>query len=587
MSISKKYHIFLNISFLFIILSCFLLNTTTTTHLGRSSISHFLSSSHPFNCTNECCGGPHGLKGHKPNYSHLRSEDLYGPQGYIDYLYIFYCICGKWPVLGYLLLSLWLLVLFYLLGNTASVYFCSSLESLSSILNLSPTMAGVTLLSLGNGAPDVLSSIVSFMGPGSTGDVGLNSVLGGAFFVSSVIVGIISILVAPRGISIEKRSFVRDVCFFIIALSSLLVTLIIGRVVIWGAVAFTSIYIVYVVVVYAMDLRRMEDVETAPVNVDSLFPTDGNFFHCGSPELGYLSTPLLADTDKEPNLTPREASESDGDRRVITRCFVFNSYYFGCFLRFMELPLYLPRRLTIPVVCEERWSKPFAVISVTLAPVLLAALWNSQTADMGLKAGLLIYLTGGLVGMLLGVLAFFTTDRCGPPKRFLLVWLAGGFLMSVIWTYIIAVELVALMASIGDVLGISPSILGLTVLAWGNSVGDLIANVAMSLKDGPDGAQIAISGCYAGPIFNTLVGLGLSLIFSSWRAYPSSIPLSKDTSLFMTVGFLVGGLLWAVVVLPKRGMKLDRVLGSGLLAIYFCFLSLRLGQNIWAPLTNF
>ena len=152
--------------------------------------------------------------------------------------------------------------------------------------------------------------------------------------------------------------------------------------------------------------------------------------------------------------------------------------------------------------------------------------------------------------------------------------------MSVIWTFITAQELVALLVSLGYIFGMSPSILGLTVLAWGNSVGDLITNLTMALNGGEEGAQVAITGCYAGPIFNILFGLGLSLVGSCWKGYQASVTISNDPYLLETLGFLVGGLLWAVVVLPKRGMRLDGVLGGGLLVIYLISTSLRLIQTL-------
>ena len=115
----------------------------------------------------------------------------------------------------------------------------------------------------------------------------------------------------------------------------------------------------------------------------------------------------------------------------------------------------------------------------------MIALWCSQKGDLSFKVGLLICICGGLVGIVFGTVAFVTTDQFTPPKRFLFPWLvAGGFLMSVIWTYITAEELVALLLTLGNIIGIGLAILRLTVLAWGNSVGDVIANVAMAINGG-------------------------------------------------------------------------------------------------------
>nr|XP_018682737.1 PREDICTED: cation/calcium exchanger 1-like isoform X2 [Musa acuminata subsp. malaccensis] len=300
---------------------------------------------------------------------------------------------------------------------------------------------------------------------------------------------------------------------------------------------------------------------------------------CKTRQNADLEAPLLESLeDHQPDSTEKETastSESDGTRSHPSAC-----YHCKRIVQCLELPLSLPRMLTIPDVSKEKWSKPSAVASVTLAPLLLAVLVTCKRKDAGSEESLSIYISGGLVGLVLGIVCLVKTEKERPPTRFLFPWLAGGFLMSVTWTYIIAQELVSLLVSLGTVMEISSSILGLTVLAWGNSVGDLIASSAVALHDRQGGTQVAMSGCYGGPIFNTLVGLGLSFVFSSWSAYPSPVVIPKDLTLYQTMGFLIGGLLWALVILPRRGMRLDRVLGSGLLSIYFCSLSLRMVQSL-------
>ncbi|KAJ9179868.1 hypothetical protein P3X46_008183 [Hevea brasiliensis] len=572
----KKLILFLNTSFFFLFVFYITISYFHEQSNYEADTSHSLSLQELIRSNG--CTGLHEHTDSKSKCMYLRSHIGCRPKGYINYLQIFYCTCGQHPVLGHAILLLWLVVLFYLLGNTAAEYFCSSLENLSKILKLSPTIAGVTLLSLGNGAPDVFASIVSFTSS-SNGDVGLNSVLGGAFFVSSTVVGVISTLVSAQEISIDKSSFIRDVSFFLLSLCSLLLIIVIGKITLWAAISFLSIYFFYVCVVCLMHFlfRKEEKVNplaNSPSSKILITDSQGDVVEMGIPLLGYVD-------DEKPILVDKTSLE---DEERSPMCFSLDSsffYYLGRFLYVLELPLYLPRRLTIPVANEERWSKPYAVTSVTLAPLLLAALCDTQREKkLGSRSSLVIYMTAGFIGMFLGNLAFVSTKKSSPPNKCLFLWLVGGFLMSITWTYIIAEELVSLLVSLGYIFGIDPSVLGLTVLAWGNSLGDLIANVTMAVNGGADGAQIAISGCYAGPMFNTLLGLGLSFVISSWSKYPSSFVIPKDPSLYETLLFLMAGLLWALVILPRKSMRLDKSLGIGLLAIYFCFLSLRLGRAL-------
>jgi len=54
-------------------------------------------------------------------------------------------------------------------------------------------------------------------------------------------------------------------------------------------------------------------------------------------------------------------------------------------------------------------------------------------------------------------------------------------------------------------------LLSLTFLAWGNSLGDMSADTAMTRKGF---GEMAITATMAGPIFNILIGQGLSTIIT-------------------------------------------------------------------------
>ncbi|GLD95268.1 hypothetical protein PINS_up003912 [Pythium insidiosum] len=109
---------------------------------------------------------------------------------HIDYLYIHYCVFAGAPLISYGVLFLWLCLLFFFLGSTADGYFSPTLASISDKLRIPYDVAGVTFLAFGNGAPDVFSAIAAY-GSG-VGETGINELLGGSMFVSTVVVGSLS-----------------------------------------------------------------------------------------------------------------------------------------------------------------------------------------------------------------------------------------------------------------------------------------------------------------------------------------------------------------------------------------------------------
>lgn len=111
------------------------------------------------------------------------------------------------------------------------------------ILKLSPNVAGVTFLAVGNAACDVIASIAAF----STGvpKVGVGTTLGAGIFVTTAVIGVVSFVSDVR---LARRSFVRDILFFILTVVYLLVVSSDGFIDLGESIGFMIIYIVFVAV---------------------------------------------------------------------------------------------------------------------------------------------------------------------------------------------------------------------------------------------------------------------------------------------------------------------------------------------------
>lgn len=76
-------------------------------------------------------------------------------------------------------------ICFHLLSSTAENYLSPALAKLAEILKFSETLAGVTLLALGNGAPDVITAIVAGGGDSDGISIAIGSIFGAGLFVTT------------------------------------------------------------------------------------------------------------------------------------------------------------------------------------------------------------------------------------------------------------------------------------------------------------------------------------------------------------------------------------------------------------------
>ncbi|KAF2752788.1 hypothetical protein EJ05DRAFT_480940 [Pseudovirgaria hyperparasitica] len=173
--------------------------------------------------------------------------------GLIPYLEIYYCKLPHAQPFAFIVIVVWLGLLFSTIGIAASDFFCVNLSTISNMLGLSENVAGVTLLALGNGSPDVFSTFAAMNS--NSGSLAVGELVGAAGFITAVVAGAMAL---TRPFKVAKKSFVRDVGFFIVASSFALIFLRDGILHLWECIAMVVFYLIYVafVVLWHMHLTR-------------------------------------------------------------------------------------------------------------------------------------------------------------------------------------------------------------------------------------------------------------------------------------------------------------------------------------------
>lgn len=183
--------------------------------------------------------------------------------GLINYLETYYCSTTSSSSVFFVLgVVLWLSILFMDIGIAASDYLCPNLNTISKLLGLSESLAGVTFLALGNGSPDVFSTYAA-MKIGS-GSLAIGELIGAASFITAVVTGSMAII---RPFKVARRPFVRDILFFTTAVSFSMYFMSDGVLRRWECFTMLAIYATYVAFVvgwhwYKTTRRRQYLVET-------------------------------------------------------------------------------------------------------------------------------------------------------------------------------------------------------------------------------------------------------------------------------------------------------------------------------------
>ncbi|GMT10850.1 hypothetical protein PFISCL1PPCAC_2147, partial [Pristionchus fissidentatus] len=164
------------------------------------------------------------------------------------------------------------------------------------------------------------------------------------------------------------------------------------------------------------------------------------------------------------------------------------------------------------------------------------------------------------------------------------------FVGSILWIALYSYLMVWWANVIGETLGIPTEIMGLTILAAGTSIPDLITSVIVARKGLGD---MAVSSSIGSNLFDICVGLPIPwLIFFTIqfiKSPGSEIPMVSVSSngLICSVGMLFMMLLVLVIGIALSSWQMDKFFGLVMIVsyIFFCILSILLETgHVFCPL---
>ncbi len=144
-----------------------------------------------------------------------------------------------------------------------------------------------------------------------------------------------------------------------------------------------------------------------------------------------------------------------------------------------------------------------------------------------------------------------------------------SFVIAIAWIGIYSYFMVGWAEVIGNTLGIDSFIMGLTFLAAGTSVPDLLSSVIVARMGEGD---MAVSSSIGSNIFDILVGLPLPwLVYTLWPTKPDMVRIGAD-GIWISIMILLGMLVLIIVSIHMSGWKLTKGLGFTMFFFYLCFL---------------
>ena len=159
----------------------------------------------------------------------------------------------------------------------------------------------------------------------------------------------------------------------------------------------------------------------------------------------------------------------------------------------LESPFVVIRKIVTPIPCEGDYNRVMVASSIALSPIWIVLYISTKLDDfdpfcIDAEDGTSCFpsvIWPCCISFVIGYVVLRYAPSTGTtimPLKYTLPIALYGFVIAASWIDVISDQLVNVLEFIGVILRIPAPIMGMTVLAWGNSVGDFTTNGALAQK---------------------------------------------------------------------------------------------------------
>ncbi|XP_055838778.1 mitochondrial sodium/calcium exchanger protein-like [Episyrphus balteatus] len=408
-------------------------------------------------------------------------------QNRIDYLNFIFCVAIDYIDVSFTLAILMLL----LIASVLVLALCAlALNSISNVLSIvkyfqmNEHNAGVTVMVLFNGIPDIISAF--FFYDGDT-EMLINEMLGTSLYLRAFHSGIL-ILLFP--VTLLATYFKRDAFSFLCGILVLFhMTSERDTNILEGIFAMTFYPILCCVVCYHHHVARKERKGFDHKEVTEEIKIRLEL----TKEIQIIQLPMMS------HANPVTLNILKQFLEVISP---FRKEIYNTASLWQKLLIFvaIPVKLLVPVVNlrmpGEGWSRLLLVVNFFLSPLIVLQFIGLQYVLYSLS-----------IGILLAMLVFCFTKTNVPKYQLAIAFY--GICCEMLITHFLAAELLSILVTLGNIFGVKRSVIGTTLLAWGNTIPEVVVYQALlswKIKTMP------LVEFLMAPLFNMIFAIGLTTV---------------------------------------------------------------------------